>query len=160
MQDKDTFFDDDWSYSPLEIKDNDKKNVDNLYLFYEGIEDYAAKNYIYPAILNYGSFYKIRLYNLGFEVGMISGQGTSFFCKKVIVNDENIEDFIDFNDIMTNKKQENVDVITDELSRVRNSIMLAYEKGIPAPAIIDTLEDTTKEIVSKGNNVKKRIRKI
>lgn len=51
MQDKESFYDDDWLYFPEQITDSDQKKVDILGLFYEGINNYAKLNYIYPYLI-------------------------------------------------------------------------------------------------------------
>lgn len=102
-QDKEVFYSDDWLYTPELIKDSDKENVDKLCFFYKGIDDYATQKNIYPLQCEFGNFYKIRLDAIGFEIGVLIGQGTVFFCEKVAV--ENEQEFIDFNDIMKNQIQ-------------------------------------------------------
>ena len=146
-QDKEGFSDNDWLYFPERIKKSDNENVDKLCLFYEGIRQYAESNHIYPLKCNFGNFYKIRLNKIGFEIGILNGQGTKFFCNKVAV--ENEQEFIDFNDIMTGKKQENVDKINASLESLSNMILTAYESGVPIESIIYTIEKTINEITYK-----------
>lgn len=102
-QDKEGFFNDDWLYTPESIKDSDKANVEKLCFFFKGIDEYATQKNIYPLQCEDGNFYKIRLDAIGFEIGVLVGQGAVFFCKKVTV--ENEQEFIDFNDIMMNQRQ-------------------------------------------------------
>lgn len=149
-QDKEGFSNDDWLYFPELIKDSDKENVEKLCLFYEGIDKYARQNHIYPTQCEFGNFYKIRLNEIGFEIGILIGQGTVFFCNKVSVEKE--EEFIDFNDIMTGKKQEQLDQINANLVSLSNMIVTAYESGVPIEAITYTLENTIKEITSQKGN--------
>ena len=60
-QDKDGFSDDDWLYFPEKISESDREKVEQLCLFYEGIDKYATKNHIYPTNFGYGYFYTIKL---------------------------------------------------------------------------------------------------
>ena len=97
------YFDDEyWQYFPEEITDNDLKNVQNLNLFFQAIEHYAQKNYIFPNTDNSEFFYSIKHNKIGYEIGLIPGQGTVFFCQKTKAR----KSFIDFKNIL-NKKQKN-----------------------------------------------------
>lgn len=145
-QDKEKFCDDDWLYFPERINDNDKENVDNLCLFYEGINKYAKENYIYPIPCEFGNYYRIKLNDIGFEIGILIGQGTVFTCKRVPVEKE--QEFIDFNDIRMGKKQESVDQINTSLDTLSNMVLTTYESGVPIESIVDTLEKTISEINS------------
>ena len=58
---RDSFSSEDCLYFPDRINESDRKNVDQLDLFYEGISRYANKNYIYPTPCDFGNFYKIKL---------------------------------------------------------------------------------------------------
>ena len=77
----------------------------------------------------------------------MAGQGIIFFCRKVSVKNE--QEFIDFNDIMIGKKQEQVDRINESLENLSNMVLKAYESGVPIESITYTLENTIKEITSK-----------
>jgi len=143
-KDKDYFGDDDWQYSPEELSDTDRKNVENLRFLYEGIDKYAIENHIYPTKFGYGYFYGIRLDESAFEIGIMIGQGASCFCKKVQVDDESR--FINFNDIINNKKNEQVDFINTKLNEIRDMILSTYNIGVPIEAINGTLKDTIGEI--------------
>ena len=148
-QDKDGFSDDDWLYFPEKIEESDKKNVEKLNIFYEGIDDYAKKNYIRKSTSDFSGFYNIKLDDLSFEIGMIRGQGVFFYCKRIDINDE--KEFIDFNDIMFNRKLERADEIAKDLEALSNMIISIYEKGAPVDAIMNTLDSALKEVKSKND---------
>ena len=93
-QDKDGFYDDNYDYSDEKLGDSDKKMVDKLSLFFECINLYAKNNYIYSMSQPLGECYQIKINNNGFEIGYITGQGTSFYCKKIQLDGE--KDFIDY----------------------------------------------------------------
>jgi len=99
-----SFFDNDWLYVPERISKKDYEQVDNLHLLYFGIKKYASENNLNPTYCydDWGNFYKIKFGNVGFEIGLLLGQGNQFFCNRVGI--ENEKDFIDFNDISKNKK--------------------------------------------------------
>ena len=89
----------------------------NLHLIYSGIDDWASENNINPVECDFGNFYKIKLGNAGFLLGYIIGQGTIYFCNRVQL--ENLDDFIDFKDII-NTKQDN-EVIKTEFNKTKVS---------------------------------------
>lgn len=154
-QDKDEFYDDDWLYCPEKIKDSDKENVEKLCLLYEGINNYSQQNHIYPEPCEFGNFYKIKLDEKGFEIGTLIGQNVIFFCKKVSIVNE--QEFIDFNDIMTGKKSEQVDQINAKLDSLAKMVKAIYESGVPIESINYTLENTLKELISQNENKTKSL---
>ena len=153
--DKDIFYDNEWRYCSKQISNLDRENVEKLSLLYEGIDKYAKLNYICPTPCKFGHFYNIRFNNLGFEIGVVVGQGTEFFCKKVIAEN----DFIDFNDIMINKKQDNVEMIKSSLESLSNMVLSAYEKGVPIEFISSTLDIILLQINSMEDNKSRILKK-
>lgn len=153
--DKDAFSDNDWLYNSSTIKKEDLDNIEKLYLFYEGIDKYARNNYIYPIPCEYGNFYKIKWNEIGFEIGVLMGQGTLFFCRKLLVKENH--EFIDYNDIILNKKQKQVEYIESCLNSISDMILTAYKNGVPTNAIKTTLDDTIQEISSKEEENNKKL---
>lgn len=143
------FSDDDWLYFPEKISKQDNEQVYNLRLLYEIIEKYASKNYIFPTTCDFGDFYKIKFEHTGFEIGMLAGQGVLFFCNRVQI--ENEKDFIDFNDILNNKKNDNVTTIKNKLNELSNLVVSLYKSGIPLEAIVITLDNTLNEINTQND---------
>jgi len=74
-----------------------------------------------------------------------------------IVNNEYRNDSLDFNDIMSEKKQDNVDQINAILDSLSNIVIKAYENGVPIESIIDRLDNTIKGISSKEENKTKTL---
>lgn len=151
------FSDDDWLYFPEKISQEDNEKVKNLHLFYEGIELYAKKNYIYPTECDFGGYYNIKLDNIGFEIGMLVGQGTLFFCKRTPLNKD--LEYIDFNDIIADKKKDGVDVIIQQLNDLSNKVLELHKKGIPLEALIETLDTTLTGIKEKEKNPTKTLKR-
>ena len=151
------FSDDDWLYFPEKISHEDNEKVKNLHLFYEGIELYAKKNYIYPTECDFGGYYNIKLDNIGFEIGMLVGQGTLFFCKRTPLNKD--LEYIDFNDLVADKKKDGVDVITQQLNDLSNKVLELHKKGIPLEALIETLDTTLTGIKEKEKNPTKTLKR-
>ncbi len=114
------FSDEDFLYFPEKISKEDLDKVNNLGLFFEGIEKYADKNYIYPTMYEYQSYYGIKdnANEVYYKIGVIEGQGGSFFCDRV--EDTSELDFIDFNDIMNDKVRDNAEEI--ELSKEKGKV--------------------------------------
>ena len=52
---------------------------------------------------------------------MLAGQGVLFFCNRVQI--ENEKDFIDFYDILNNKKNDNVITIQNKLNELSNLVV-------------------------------------
>jgi len=151
------FSDDDWLYFPEKISNQDNEHVNNLHLLYRGIERYASENYIYPTTCDFGNFYKIKLENTGFEIGVLVGQGTLFFCNRVQV--ENEKDFIDFNDIINNKKSDKTTIIKNKLNELSKIVFSLYKIGVPLEAISITLDNTLNEINSQNDLGKEKVLK-
>lgn len=66
---------------------------------------------------------------------------------KIILEED--KDFIDFNDIMTLKKQDNVDKINTILDSLSSMVIATYESGVPIDAIVNKFDNTIEEITSK-----------
>ena len=152
------FSGEDYLYFPEKISKEDLDKVNNLGLFFEGIEKYADKNYIYPTMYEYQSYYGIKdnANEVYYKIGVIEGQGGSFFCERV--EDTSKLDFIDFNDIMNDKIRENVEEIEANLNNMSNLVLSLYNKGVPLEAIKETLDKTISEIElskEKGKEYKK-----
>ena len=152
------FSDEEYLYFPEKISKEDLDKVNNLGLFFEGIEKYADKNYIYPTIYEYQSYYSVKdnVNDAYYKIGVIEGQGGSFFCERV--EDTSKLDFIDFNDIMNDKIRENVEEIEANLDNMSNLVLSLYNKGVPLEAIKDTFDKTISEIElskEKGKEYKK-----
>ena len=152
------FSDEDFLYFPEKISKEDLDKVNNLGLFFEGIEKYADKNYIYPTMYEYQSYYGIKdnANEVYYKIGVIEGQGGSFFCERVEPTNDQL--FIDFNDIMDDKVRDNVKKIETDLDNMSNLISFIHENGVPLEAIKDTFDKTISEIElskEKGQEYKK-----
>ena len=101
--------------------------------------------------------YNIKLENSGFEIGILVGQGTLFFCNRVQI--ENQKDFIDFNDILNNKTNDNLTTIKNKLNELSNFISSLYKSGVPLEAIINTLDNTLNEMDPKNNPERAKVLK-
>lgn len=155
-----SFSDDDWLYFPEQISETDNENVKNLHLLYEGIEFYAKKNYIYPTKCDFGyyeDYYNLKLDNVSYELGRSIGQGTLFFCRRKPLNID--LEYIDFNDIISDKKKDGIDVITKQLKDLSSQVLKLYKNGVPLDALIETLDTTLTEIEKEEENSKKTFKR-
>ena len=137
----------------------DKDNINNLKLLFEAIYNYASSNYIYPLNdFDFVEYYRIKYNNISYEIGIITDKGTLFFCERV----NNIDDtFIDFNNIILNKKEDSTEFIEKRLTELSNIITYFYEQNIPLNAIKSTINDTLWSIEELDNkNSKKMLKKI
>jgi hypothetical protein len=146
------FTDDEWTYCPEKLSISDLEKVNKLHLLYDGIDEYASKNYLYPTVVDFGAVHKIKLNNTGFEIGVFTGQGSLFFCRRIKISKNNKQNFIDFNDIINNKKQDGVDEIDKKLNKLSNLIEDLDKSGIPHDAIKNTFIATLNK--PKYNKVK------
>ena len=126
---------------------DDLKNIRNLAILYSIIFEYAKQNYIYPKIDEMGEYYyNIKYNNVGYRIGEDSIDGTFFFCERVPIDC----DFIDFNDVMNNKVQENVHFIQQNLIDLANYINYLVEAGVPEEAIKNVTLNTLGYIENKS----------
>ena len=158
-KDKNGFSDDDWLYSSEKLDDVTQEKVDNLQLFFEGIYQYARKNYIYSQARPLGECYYIKIGDIGFEIGYLSGQGTKFYCHRIPL--EEINNAIDFMNIVNNKKQDNVEYIERSLESISNMFIELYNNGVPIEAMTEALKRTMKGIEKKEHiiNEQKTLKK-
>lgn len=139
------FCDDDWLYCPNDISKEDKEKVDIFYLLFNLIDEYAGRNFISNNPCDFGCYYLIKNNNVGYQIGMMAGQGVIHFCKRVEVVDE----CIDFKDIQVNKKLENVILIEGNLEKLACLITVIAEDNTPLDAIVSTTENTVKKILAR-----------
>lgn len=102
-----SFSDEDWIYCPDKIEKNDCEQIANLQFMYSGIREYAREHNISANACFAGDYYCIKYNNVGYEIGVMCGQGVIQFCKRISLKDELDSDkFIDIKDII---KEQNID---------------------------------------------------
>ena len=129
-KDKGSFANIDYTYCSEQLEDIDRKNLDDLYLFYDGIEKFASANHIVPNYFDFGEFYKVKYNDFYFKIGIAYGQGNSIFYSRV--TGKNLKGFINFNSILTN----------NHLNKLSSLIMTMIKSGIPTEDIINTVNAT------------------
>jgi len=156
-KDKEDFSDNDWVYSMEKLDNTNQEMLDDLPLFFEGIYQYAKNNYIYSLSRPFGECYRIKINNIGFEVGYLSGQGTKFYCRKISLNES--ENAIDFMDIVNNKKQSNVEYINNSLEYISNILTELYSNGAPIEAMVERFNVIIKKLSENEKQKKEKVLK-
>ncbi len=133
------FKDDDWVYCSEEISEEDSIRVNELCSFFDGIAEYANRNFIPFCNNDYDSYIFIKFNNIGYRIGIISGQGSFSYCERVGISSDNF--FIDFDDIVNNKRQENVDYICEKLDSMSNIIKELLNVGVSEKVISKAVEN-------------------
>lgn len=134
------FSNDTWLYCPEKISKEDYNMVVKLPYFFGLIQKYAEKNFIKAGSEDsgfYEMFYQIKFNNVGYKIGLICGQGAFNYCCRY---DNAYEKFIDFNDIINSKKQDNVDVINEKLEQLSKLVNELIELEVPESTIIGKVE--------------------
>lgn len=134
------FSDDTWLYKPDEISTEDSENVADLCSFFNGLSGYAEKNFLPIYSEDYTTYVCIKFNNIGYEIGLVSGQGTYAYCQRIDISPNKV--FIDFNDIVANKKQPHVEHVTETLDKISLLIEQLLICGIPVEAISTRIDDT------------------
>lgn len=142
MMDK-TYFCTTWAYSSLCLEE-DSINVNRFSFLYRIIDNYAKENLYYSKKNNRSVFYSIKYNDNVYEVGVVLGPGTYFFCNKV----DTKTDYIDFSDIINNVKRDNLEFIKNKLYDLYLLICSLDSKNIPLEAISETT-DTAVKVLEK-----------
>lgn len=144
------FADDTWLYMPEKLSAEDLEKVNSLSFFFEGIEVYAMKNFlpIYPD--ECGHYVLIKFNDVGYRIGTEHGQGSYSYCSRVEITSDQV--FIDFNDIMNDKKQEHVDFITQKLDDLSKLIDEMISSGVPVTNISATVASTLDKYEDQDND--------
>lgn len=135
------FADDDWLYHPEKISEYDLSNVYKLSNFFEAIDNYANKNYIYSMVSEFGTNYYVKHNKFGYEIGVIVGQGTMFYVRRERLTKKNSDSFIDYKLIMESKVTDRAKIIVEKLEELDNFLINIANENIP----IEAIEETTKK---------------
>lgn len=122
-----SFEEDSWLYYPEKISKEDSERVNELCCFFNGITKYADQNFIPVHYSDFDTYVFVKFNNIGYKIGIISGQGSFAYCERVDISADN--SFINFNDVINNKKQENVDYIREKLNSISSIIEELLKMG-------------------------------
>ena len=144
----------------LSLREIDRVNMQKLSLLYEMIDIYAKENYLYPNDRELNSYYIVKHNNIYYLVGRDYSFGGNFRLEKVPREKVNeINSYLEYRDIQTNKKQPNTDIIKIQLASLSNMIY-EYANRIPIKAIKEKVEDTILDIEENLEKEKVKVKKI
>ena len=133
------FNDGKWIYYNKEISYFDKIQINKLHLLYKGINFWAEKNHIYPNLRGYDEFYMFKVDNIGYEIGVSTNHGLSYFCDRVEIKKG--QEFIEFNDVLNDITISRAVIIDERLEVLSNVIVSLHELGVPLNVIKSKVED-------------------
>lgn len=94
---------DEWQGNSSEISELDKLNIRNLYLFFQGISNYANKHNIKFIKESDEIFFKIKYRGFYFKFGFKDPKGHDYlFCEEIIFDEEYT--YIDLDDVLYTHK--------------------------------------------------------
>ena len=125
----------------------DLENIDMIPSFFQVIENYAKDNFLYPTDTEFGYYFSIKYQYKGYDVGVIAGQGVDYYIAKS--HEKDIDNFIDFERILNNEKQDNYINITTRLENIKREIINSYEDDVPLEAIEDMVDNVVKTLKKK-----------
>ena len=133
------------SYYVDRLNPNTREMFENTSLLYQGIDEYAKRNYLYPTECDFGTFYRLKYKDAGYIIGFNKGGGPdTFFCYRNELEER--LDYIDFVDIVNNYKYSSVDMINRELEHLSSLVSSLYDAGVPYEALNATLTKSMNEI--------------
>lgn len=144
-QEYEDFDDGRWKHRHNEISEEDRTNIERLNFLYEAIRLWAEKNKIYPNLREYAEFYEVRIGNTGYEIGIDTSNGLSYFCNRV----EEMPRFIDFDDILADKRVENVEAKLEAWKQLSKIVQTLSGFGVPENAVQDKIEDIIAKVYTK-----------
>lgn len=135
----------------------DKENIKKISLFYNVIFKYAIKNYIYPDIYENGELFKIKYKDKGYYIGVVNDNCFYMEC----INIDKDKQYIDFNDIIDDKKLERARDIDNKIAKINYLIDTIHGAGVSVENIrrildnyLNSIDNTTNDI--KNNKIKIR----
>lgn len=152
------FLDDTWLYQPSKISNNDRANVDKLHILFKIIEDYANEHEILSKGGEHDKYYSIMYNGYGYDIGMIDRIASAVYvCQRSVVE----KDYINFNDIMNDKKDSEYEkeLIKKSLEMLKQDIINLYNMGVSRKTIYHTLDDIEYEETMEKPKTKKKIKK-
>ncbi len=144
----------------LSLREIDRVNIQKLSLLYEMIDIYAKENYLYPNDKELNSYYIVKHNNIYYLVGRDYNVGGRFRVERIPNEKINeINNYLEYSDIQTNKKQPNTDIIKIQLASLSNMIY-EYANRIPLEAIKEKIEETILDIEDNLDKEKVKVKKI
>lgn len=136
------FTDDLHEHYPDKLSSVDCQNISDLYLFFQGIDNYASQNFIASETEEIGfenEYYLIVYNDICYQIGTVSGQGTFAYCDRIKTTSEKV---INFNDVIANKQQKNKKIITEKLKLLSDIVQELNHLNVPLYVIFSSIEQT------------------
>ena len=140
-----------FSNDTKDVSEEDKENVEKIELLVEIVSEYAETNYIEPTYVDYGAYYSIQHNGVGYNIGVDTGQGTSFYCVRL---EKPIEGSLEFKHVMSTVKLPKTLLIEDKLDQLASLIEKISSQDVPLSAIQQTTEETVQKIKVKREEKK------
>ena len=121
------------TYNGDNYTEEEKENIEQIETLYEVICDYAQTNYLTPTPVEFGNYFSIKHGDNYFYVGADYGQGASFYCTRLVEEDENA---LDYKEVVHNTKlPETIEKERrlEELSRIIDRLF--NEDNVPVEVI-------------------------
>lgn len=129
-----------WLYSPEEISKEEYNNVIKIIDFYEIIDKYACRNYIYPNKTKSGNYYLISYNDVLYNIYVIAGQGTVFGCNRIEGEKDIDFNVINYASIKENKDSEKKIFIDKKIKKLSKQISELIKVGVPIEAIDECIK--------------------
>lgn len=146
------FSEEDWQFS-ADFSQEDRDNIQDLPLFYRGIDCYARRNYISPSVEGNRVSYPLKKDDVYYQIGYQMEQERLFYCERV----KPVERSINFYSIMSGNlpmRTMYVDQKLAELSHEIGELMSLLE--VPSEFIEDMVSNAEWEHKAQKSFVKKR----
>lgn len=130
--------------SCLDFKQSNQ-NIQDISLLYAIIENYAKENYITVIPNVCGNYYVINHNNVNYEIGIMIGPETIYYCKRT----NNNENCINFTDIQNNTPTSKKLIIDSKIKELTQIINDMVENHIDDHVILEVTEKAMQKTLRK-----------
>lgn len=138
------FDDNSWIYCPEEISEEDYNEVRKLGLFFDIVNDYATKNYIYSESCDFGKYYALKYNDVILELYVVAGQGVVFGCDRLLETEESLASIIEYEDLKANKENDRTKFIKGVIDDLSIKLSELIRLGVPIETIESCINDLKK----------------
>ena len=133
-------------FSPsINSLDNISQNIQDISLLYNAIKNYANDNYIAPIPTVCGDYYSIKHNNVGYQIGIMTGPETIYYCMRT----EEEKNYIPFKDIQNNIKTPTAILINNKMEELTKLISSMIDNDISYDIILGETEKTLQKVLGK-----------
>ncbi|MBQ6135620.1 MAG: hypothetical protein IJI60_04830 [Bacilli bacterium] len=145
------FSENDWIFSDT-LSIEDKKNVQDLFLFFRAIDSYAKRNYIAPSVVDNRIGYTLHKDDFFFQIGYHLEEDNLFFCERLAP----VKGSIDFYQVMNKNLSMRTMYIDQALSEISSEIReLVDVMEVPIEFIEDMVCNVKREFDEEKKYMKK-----